>query len=380
MTRWYLWRGLAYSLEVLLKIKSVSVDVLRTPLAEPYAAGGHRVDANWQVLSRVGTDQGLSGFGYVVQPRGELIPAIASATRELGGWLIGLRADEPEAAWEYLSQRAGWVGPGGLLHWALASLDIALWDLAGRAAGQPLYRLLGGAGDRIAAYASDRLWYSLSPEELQESVRSHARRGFRGAKLRLGHTDPPEELAERVALAVEAGGRNIDIMVDATEGWDERRALAAGRAIAEAGGKWLEDPLHHTDLAGLRRLRRRLDLPVTGGEHYYTLGQFRECLEREALDVVILDLARVGGITPWRKIAALAESHRVPVCGHVVPEVHAHLLAATSNSLQVEYMPRSNEILASHPEPVDGVIKLSDSPGHGLVLDEQAVAQYRQAC
>ena len=362
-----------------MKVRQVSVDVLRTPVASPYVAAGHRIDANWQVLASVETDSGCKGFGYVVQPRAELIPAIASATRELGSWLVGARVDEPEAAWTALSQRASWVGPGGLLHWALASLDIAMWDAAGRAAGQPLYRLLGGARDRIPAYASDRLWYSLSSEALQESVSEHVRAGFRSVKLRLSHDANPSSHAERVITAREAQDRPAEVMVDATEGWDERTALAAGRAIAQAGGTWLEDPLHHTNLSGLRRLRERLDLRITGGEHYYTLAQFRECLAEEALDVLILDLARVGGITPWRKIAALAEAHQVPVCGHVVPEVHAHLLASAPNGLEVEYMPRSNEMLAAYPRPMGGELVLSDAPGHGLELAPDALERYRQA-
>ncbi len=361
-----------------MKVRYVSVEVLRTPVADPYVAAGHAVDANWQVVSIVETDTGITGFGYVVQPRAELVAAIAAATRELGGWLVGCRADEPEAAWASLYRRASWVGPGGLLHWALASLDIAMWDAAARAAGLPLYRMLGGGRSSVPAYASDRLWYSLERDALQTSVRAHAGAGFRAAKLRLSHHGSPDAQAERVASARAAVHPPLDIMVDATEGWSERTALAAGRAIGEAGGTWLEDPLHHTNLAGLRRLRERLDIQVAGGEHYYTLDQFRTCLAHEALDVVILDLARVGGITPWRKIAALAEAHHVPVCGHVVPEVHAHLVASAPNGLMVEYMPRSLEMLTPLLPPHNGEVILSDAPGHGLALAADALDRYRQ--
>jgi L-alanine-DL-glutamate epimerase-like enolase superfamily enzyme len=360
-----------------MKIIDVRVDVLKTPVANAYAAAGRVVDANWQILARVTTEDGVEGFGYIVQPRGDLIPAIACAARELAAGLIGRRVDEPEAAWNALAARADWVGPGGLLHWALAPLDIALWDAAGKSVGQPLFRMLGGARNTVAAYASDNLWYSLSLEALAESVKAHVANGFSGVKLRLSHSAPAHEQAQRVAVAHEAGGGNCRIMVDATQGWDEVFALRAGRAIEAAGGVWLEDPLHHSDLAGLARLRGRLDMPVTGGEHYYTLAQVRECLQAQALDVLILDLARVGGITPWRKIAALAEAFGVRVCGHVVPEVHAHLLASSAAGAEVEYMPRSEAMLSAMPQVRGGVIELGETPGHGLILDEDAVQRYR---
>ena len=360
-------------------IRDVQVDVLKTPVTNAYSAAGRSVDANWQVLARITTEDGIQGFGYIVQPRGELISAIASAARELADHLVGLRVDEPEAAWGALAARADWVGPGGLLHWALAPLDIAMWDTAGKTLGQPLFRMLGGARNTVPAYASDNLWYSLSLDALAESVKAHVAAGFHGAKLRLSHNAPAQEQAERVAVAVEAGGDACRIMVDATQGWDEVFALSAGRAIEAAGGLWLEDPLHHNDLAGLARLRNRLDIPVTGGEHYYTLSQVRECLQAEALDVLILDLARVGGITPWRKMAAMAEAFNIQVCGHVVPEVHVHLLAASPAGHEVEFMPRSEAILEAMPQPRDGVIELGDSPGHALVLDEDAVQRYRVA-
>lgn len=360
-----------------MRIIEARVDVVKTPVENPYAAAGRQVDANWQVLARVTTDHGVQGFGYIVQPRGDLIPAIACAARELAADLIGRRVDEPEAAWGALSARADWVGPGGLLHWALAPLDIAMWDAAGKTVGQPLFRMLGGTRSSVPAYASDNLWYSLSLDALSESIETHVANGFARAKLRLSHTAPASEQAERVAVARDAGAGACEVMVDATQGWDETFALRAGRAIEKAGGVWLEDPVHHSDLAGLARLRSRLDLPITGGENYYTLPQVRECLQAQALDVLILDLARVGGITPWRKMAALAEAFGVRVCGHVVPEVHAHLLASTPVGYEVEYMPRSDAMLCQAPTLRNGVLELTDAPGHGLTLDEDAVNRFR---
>jgi L-alanine-DL-glutamate epimerase-like enolase superfamily enzyme len=165
--------------------------------------------------------------------------------------------------------------------------------------------------------------------------------------------------------------------VDATESWSLAQARRAGRVLQDAGIAWLEDPIHHLDVAGLAELRRRLDVPIAAGEHLYHLDAFRALLEAQAVDVLILDLARVGGVTPWRKIAALAHAHRIPVCGHVVPEIQVHLLCAVPNAHLVEYVPRSAGILTSMPRLERGELVAPDAPGLGLELNDAAVRRYQ---
>ncbi|HYS17810.1 MAG TPA: hypothetical protein VET45_12880, partial [Candidatus Binatia bacterium] len=169
-----------------MKISQVAVEVVRVPVDRPYTAGGRAVDANWHVLARITTSDGIEGIGYIVYPRPDLMTTIGSAARELGEHLIGLSVLEPEAAWEKLARRGDWVGPGGLLHCALAPLDIAVWDANGKTLGQPLHRLLGGFRDRLPTYASDGLWVSLSAGELAASAKQHVANGFGAVKLRLG--------------------------------------------------------------------------------------------------------------------------------------------------------------------------------------------------
>jgi L-alanine-DL-glutamate epimerase-like enolase superfamily enzyme len=212
---------------------------------------------------------------------------VAQATRELGAHLISTHVLEVEAAWARLARLGDWVGPGGLLHIAIAPLDIALWDAAGKTLGQPLYQLLGGYRDRLPAYASDGLWYSLSLEQLVESARQHVTKGFQAIKLRLGKETNPE------------------------------------------------------------------------------------------VDIAVIDLARVGGITPWRRIAGLAQAYQVPVCGHVIPEIHVHLLAAIPNAFMVEYVPRSAAILRDMPVLEDGCLVAPKASGLGLDLDEAVIRRYR---
>ncbi|HYS18512.1 MAG TPA: mandelate racemase/muconate lactonizing enzyme family protein [Candidatus Binatia bacterium] len=362
-----------------MKISQVTVNVLRVPVDRPYVAGGRAVDANWHVLARITTSDGVEGIGYIVYPRPDLMTTIGHAARELGEHLIGMSVLEPEAAWDRLARRGDWVGPGGLLHCALTPLDIAVWDAAGKTLGQPLHRLLGGYRDRLPTYASDGLWVSLSPAELAASAKRHVENGFGAVKLRLGKEATPEMEARRVLAVREAVGPDVRIMVDAVESWSLARARRTGRVLQDAGIAWLEDPVHHLDVTGLAELRRRLEIPIAAGEHLYHLDAFRRLLEAQAVDVVILDLARVGGVTPWRKIAAMAHAHRVPVCGHVVPEIQVHLLSAVPNGHMVEYVPRSAGILAAMPRVEGGELLAPQAPGLGLELDEAAVRRHQVA-
>jgi L-alanine-DL-glutamate epimerase-like enolase superfamily enzyme len=147
--------------------------------------------------------------------------------------------------------------------------------------------------------------------------------------------------------------------------------------LQEAGITWLEDPLHHQDLNGLALLAETLEIPVAGGEHLYDLHAFQELLQHRAVDIAIIDLARAGGITSWRRIAAVAQAHHVPVCGHVIPEIHVHLLSAIPHAFMVENVPRSAAILQDMPALEDGCLVAPKTPGLGLKLDEAAVTRYR---
>jgi L-alanine-DL-glutamate epimerase-like enolase superfamily enzyme len=327
-------------------------------------------------LARVRTAEGVEGFGYVVMLDASLVRPLADATRELGQLLVGMPAVAPEAAWAKLTRAGKWAGPGGLINYAVASLDIALWDAAGKIAGQPLYRLLGGFRDRVPAYASDGLWYSLSLDELAASARDHVAQGFTAMKLRLGHENTPAGEVARVNTVREAAGADVRILVDATETWDVNRALQTGRALEEAGIAWLEDPIDHLDVAGLSRMTNLLRVPIATGEHLYTIAEFAHLFRERGTSIAIIDLGRIGGITPWRHVASLAHALNIPVCGHVIPEVHVHLLAAVPNGHLVEYVPRSERILQEMPALEGGALVAPDAPGLGLALDQDAVRHY----
>jgi L-talarate/galactarate dehydratase len=360
-----------------MKIERVTVEVLETPVEVQYVAAGYSVNSNWHVLSRVYTEDGVQGIGFAVATRPALVKALGLAAEELGQKLVGMNVLEIEAARVRMEREGDWVGPGGMLSIAVATLDIALWDAMGKTLGQPLYRLLGGYRDRVRAYASDALWYSLPIDVLQQSAQRHVSQGYNTLKLRLGHEERPEEEVARVRAAQEAAGPGVQIMVDAAESWHEAQAMAAGRALQEAGIIWLEDPVSHQNLAGLAQLAQALDVSIAAGEHLYGLDPFQKTFDARSVDIAIIDLARVGGITPWMKVAAMAEARGIPVAGHVIPEVHVHLLSAVPNGYLVEYMPRSEPIFKTRLILEEGHLLAPHAPGLGVELDEAACEKYR---
>jgi L-alanine-DL-glutamate epimerase-like enolase superfamily enzyme len=356
-----------------MKIKTIDVKVLKVPLDQPYTAAGRAVGANWHVMAEVTTEDGVTGFGYIVALNQTLVGSVAAATRELAPLLIGMSVAEPEAAWRKLTHAGGWVGPGGLLHYAIAPLDIAIWDAFGKTLGQPVSKLLGGTRDRLPVYASDGFWYSLSLDELAASARRAYDAGFRAMKLRVGNEKLPEGEVARVRAVRDAVGPSVAIMIDATETWPVTRALRTSKALQEAGVVWIEDPVSHTDIAGMARVAAALDVPVATGEHLYSITDFTRLLEARATGIALIDLGRIGGVTPWRHVASLAHGFGVPVGGHVLPEIHVHLLCAVPNARIVEYVPRSAALLKAMPAVRDGALVVPPGGGFGLELDQDAV-------
>ncbi len=195
-------------------------------------------------------------------------------------------------------------------------------------------------------------------------------------KLRVGHEKHPDGEAARVRAVREAVGGSVSIMTDATETWSVTRAIRTGLALQEAGVAWLEDPVSHTDIAGMARVTAALNIPVATGEHLYQIADFTRLLEARGASVALIDLGRIGGVTPWRHVASLAHGFGVPVGGHVLPEIHVHLLTAVPNAQIVEYVPRSAALLRAMPAIEEGMLVVPPGGGFGLELDRDAVRRF----
>ncbi len=321
------------------------------------------------------SDTHLEGIGYAGFVRVEMLKALRQTLDALADCIIG---DDPlatEAISEKLLGLGGMGAPAGLVTRAAAAIDVALWDLKGKDLGQPLFRLLGGGANRIPAYASGFLWRDYDAEMLAETGAELVGQGFRAMKFRMGAEKTATAEILRMRALREAVGDEIDLMVDINQGWDANRAIRMGREMDHHRLYWLEDPIQHQDYAGLALIADALDTPVATGEYHYGIVPFRHMLEQNSVDIVMVDLLRVGGITHWMKVAHLAEAFNKPVVSHLAPEILAHCVAAAPNGLTVEHMPWALPLFRESFAVEDGEILLSEKPGLGLELDLDAIAR-----
>jgi L-alanine-DL-glutamate epimerase-like enolase superfamily enzyme len=277
--------------------------------------------------------------------------------------------DDPlrvEAIGAKLLGLGGQGAPAGMVTRAVAAIDIALWDIQGKAFGKPVYQLLGGFRDRVPTYASGYLWRSYDLAALAEWGPKLIEQGFRAMKLRMGAEDSPGKEIERMRALRDAVGPGVDLMVDINQGWDVNQSIAIGRALERYNLYWLEDPIHHQDYNGLARIAAALDTPLAAGEYIYGVPPFAHLIERHSIDIVMIDIMRAGGLTPWMKIAHLAEAHNLPVVTHLAPEVLCHAMAAIPNGLYLEHMPWSFGLFKEVPPVENGQFVLPQKPGLGL--------------
>jgi L-alanine-DL-glutamate epimerase-like enolase superfamily enzyme len=203
--------------------------------------------------------------------------------------------------------------------------------------------------------------------------------GFHQMKMQLGGQATVSKEIERARLVREAVGEDVDLMCDINQMWDVRQAIRIGRRLESFDLFWLEDVVVADDYPGQARVARALTTPIAAGEYVYGILPFRHMLAAASVDIVMIDLLRVGGITPWLKVAGMAQAFNLSVVSHVLPEIHVHLIAGIPHGLTVEYMPWTNRLFEEIPLPCDGYLEVPDKPGLGLALDRSAVTRYQVA-
>jgi len=339
------------------------------------------------LICEVMTDNGLVGIGNAA-----LSPLITKQVIDqyLSPLLIGADPWDIEFLWQHMYRKTMAFGRKGIGMVAISAVDIALWDLMGQSAKQPVYRLLGGrTKPRIPVYAS-RL-YSTPLEELAAESSKYVNEGYKAMKLRFGWgpTDGAAGMHKNVDLVRtvrETVGDGIDIMADAYMGWTLDYAKRMLPLLEPFNLRWLEEPVIPDDIHGYAELKRRTSIPIAGGEHEFTIYGFRELLDAQAIDYIQFDTNRVGGLTQARKIAALAEAHSIPVIPHAGQMHNYHVVMASLNSPMAEFFPPvdvevGNElfwyIFKGEPMAKDGYIDLDEhTPGLGLSVDEKALRQF----
>jgi L-alanine-DL-glutamate epimerase-like enolase superfamily enzyme len=329
------------------------------------------------VILEMRTDDGIEGIGITFFG-GALTGALRAAVDALGALVIGDDPLRTEAVVDKLRAAAGSSGPAGIFTLAVSAIDIALWDIKGKALGVPVSRLLGGCRSRVPTYASGALMRTFPLDHLVKAGPLLVEKGFRQMKTQLalpGDTSPAREV-ERIRTLRAAVGPEIDLMCDINQRWSVHQAIDIGRRIEDVGLCWLEDVTTHDDYPGLARVADALATPIAGGEYVYGIVPFRHMMEARSVDIVMIDLVRVGGITQWMKVAGMAEAHNLPVVSHLLPEIHVHLVAAVPHGLTVEFMPWSMPLYEEMPVVERGEILVPEKPGLGLRFDQDVIKRY----
>ncbi len=325
-------------------------------------------------MVRITDSDGASGIGYsyTIGTGGPSVMKLLEHT--LLPALIGREASEIERIWRDLLFATHATSVGAITSLALAAIDTALWDLRCKKAGLPLHIMAGGAQDSVAMYTTEGGWLHLEPQALVDDALQARDKGFKGAKIKVGRPHVREDVA-RLSAVRTALGDTFEIMTDANQAFHVDEAIRRARHYEPLDIAWFEEPLTADDLSGHERLSASTSIPIAVGESLYSHLHFREYLQRNACSVVQVDVARIGGITPWLKVAHLAETFNIPVCPHFLMELHVALCCAVPNARWVEYIPQLDTLTTAPMARTNGRAFPSQEPGLGIAWDMGALSR-----
>jgi mandelate racemase len=353
-----------------LTIRDLTTTVVEVPMNYSLGTSAATVRSAPLLLVDLHTEEGITGKTYLFCYRTSAARAIALMLHDALDIVRGQQV-APISVGQMLARRFALLGVVGAARMALSALDGALWDALAQSAGLPLATLLGAAPKPIPAYNSSGLGL-MKPEAAADEAEKLLGNGFRAVKLRLGHATLAQDLAVTRAVRNHIADE-IEIFVDYNQALDVPEALKRGAALQSEGVAWLEEPIAHHDLAGCAQISRELDLAVQIGENFDGPSGMLQALQLSACDLVMPDYARIGGVSGWVHAAGIAAAHGIPMSSHLLPEVSAHLLAATPTAHWLEYVDWADAILEEPLEIRDGYALISDRPGTGLTWNVAAI-------
>jgi L-alanine-DL-glutamate epimerase-like enolase superfamily enzyme len=367
------------SAEHCVRISEVTVASYRLPLAEAWVSAKYRITHHEYVITEIRTECGQTGTGWC-----QTIGVGALAIEHLlNGYLVStLVGEDPantERIWSRLWEECHFLGPAGVTTLALATIDIALWDIKAKVAAQPLYRMLGGMSDTVGVYAS-AVNLHLTQDELLAQVDEQLAQGYETFKLKIGRADPVEDLDRMHAVRKLIGPSRV-LLLDANQRWSSGEALTRLRSLAEVSPGWIEEPLLSDDVAGHALLRRTCGIPIAVGEQLGNRYEFWAYIREQAADVLQPNVWKVGGIGEWMKVAHAAHLANLVVAPHDSLELSCHLVGGIRNGFLVENIFGGNLSdlgVVEEPLQVDkGRIVLPQRPGHGVAFRRDVLAAHR---
>ena len=380
-----------------MKITALDTYCLSAPLPQVVRTSTHAISRVNELIVTLTTDAGHVGIGeghgpFMIQGGSEGLRGVSEIVQAITPLVVGQDPFESERIWQdvfaltYTNVRG--IPPLArqqrALVTAMSAIDIALWDLKGKAIGRPVWALLGGAlRRRVPAYVTG--FYYRDGETTDDLVREAAmyvEQGYRTVKAKVGGLSPQAD-AERIGVIRKAVGKDVAIMLDANQGWNLPTAVEAAKRCAVHDIFWLEDPMPWFDeRQTLARLKAETDIPIAAGETEYTPFGLRTMLAEGLVDYLIIDSTWAGGLTTWRKAAVMAELHQIPMAAHHDPQIHVHAVAASPTGFILESFadatrdPLWFELFRERPAVVDGFMTVPEAPGLGLELRNDTLEKY----
>ncbi|MEP2531456.1 mandelate racemase/muconate lactonizing enzyme family protein [Shimia sp.] len=311
-----------------------------------------------------------TGYCYTIGTGGPSVMALLEHT--LAPALIGRDPERIEGIWRDLMFLTHATAVGAITSLALAAIDTALWDLKCKKAKIPLWKAAGGVRDRIPLYSTEGGWLHLEQQALVDDALAMQSKGFRGSKIKIGREHISQDDA-RLGAVRAAVGASYEILTDGNQSFVLSEAIRRAQVLEEHRIGWFEEPLPSDDIQGHVELARRTSVPIAVGESMYSISQFKDYLQTGAASIVQVDVARIGGITPWLKVAHMAEAFNVMVCPHFLMELHLPLVCAVPNAKWLEYIPQLDAVTSMGMRIEDGFGVPSDAPGLGIQWDWDAI-------
>lgn len=358
-----------------MKIEGIETAYYRLPL-EPMGDAGHGTIDSEELITLSLHADGLTGHGYAytIGRGGRAVRALID--HDIAPLILGQDARDIRGLWDLMWQRLLYVGRGGLASFAIAAVDVALWDLYGVREDKPLYALLGAEARDIPAYGSG-VDLPKPLDELLKQTEGFLERGFPGVKVKVGRLDSRED-EERVGAVRKLIGDDVDLMIDANMTWSAEEALKRGRHLEQFGLYWYEEPTIPEDVAGHARLAREMNASIAVGESLHSPYEFRRYVDEKAAEVLQIDPITNGGITASLEALKMADEAGLKTSSHYTDELSAHLLCASDNPVYLEKHAFALDTYLEEPQRVvNGHVRPTESPGTGLRFDEQALEPRR---
>ena len=380
-----------------MKVTRLDTYFLSAPLPQPVSTSTHRITSVSEVVVKLTTDAGPVGIGeahgpFLFQQGPDGLRTVSDIIKAITPLVVGQDPFDAERIWQDLFALT-YTSVRGIptlarqqrpLVTAMSAIDIALWDLKGKAIGRPVWALLGGAlRRRVPAYVTGFYYRDGErPDDLVREAAMYVAQGYRTLKVKVGGLTPEAD-AERVGVIRKAVGKDVAIMLDANQGWNLPTAVRAATLCAPHDIFWLEDPMPwYDERRTLERLKAEVDIPIAAGETEYSPFGLRTMLAEGLVDYLIIDSTWAGGLTTWRKAAVMAELYQTPLAAHHDPQIHVHAIAASPTGFILESFadptrdPLWFELFRERPSIVDGFMSLPDAPGLGLELRDDTLQKY----